>query len=580
MQQPMPVQPKSSNKLGWLLVGCLVPVLLILCCVVGGFLVYLLSPSTIEPVLALLGLATKAQAAAYAPAQSPIFMAMDIDLTQVVNAQRIFGIYQKNTQAQSSMTDFKTQFKTSTGCDFDTDIASWWGPDAALFFTDNANLSASTATSSSATELRTVTPRPNMVIAVATRDVAKSQTAIQKCRTSTSQAPSTEETYKGNKITNYDSVSVAVVGKYLLLATTPTAMHAAIDASRGDVKSLSQDANYTKAVAGLMPSRVATVYVQIAPLVAAMQQTSTGIQPQTLAQFDAYQYAAASLSFETNGIRMDAIGAFDPTKLPDCTKQLLQQAGVPNQSLKAAPADSIAFISGNNIKGVWDCTLAQLDPTSQKQMQDSFTSLNNQMGIDLSADVLSWLTGEYALVITNAKPISSGLPGVGMYALIEAKDQNLVNTKMTKIAGAIGKQGLAFKDQTIKGVAMKTVTLGASNDPTAPAIGYGMLGNFLVIGGPTDALNAAVDASKNPLASDSTFQAVQKVLPAKNNGYFYSNMSGIDKLISGALSGTQLTNYQQDMQPWLKPIKAVGSATAVGTTNSTSGTLFIYIPGE
>jgi len=577
MQQGMPEQmasPRKSNKLTWILAGCVIPILLIVCCVVGIALVYLVSPSTLEPALALLGLSGKAQAATYAPVQAPLFVSMDIDLKQVANAQRIASLYEKSTQAQSSTSDFKRQFRDSSGCDFDLDIMPWIGTDVAVFLTDDANLNATASTSRG-----TPAPPPNLVIAVGTRDAAKAQAAMQKC--ALNKSTKSEETYKGNKISVYESGgAMAVVGKYVLLASTTTALHASIDASRSDIKSLDENVDYTNMLARLQPSRTATAYMQFSPFVAAAARSSTGIQPQTLSQLEAYKTLGASLSFEATGIRMDFVLSYDSAKLSECTRQLMQQPANPNQAIKAMPANTMMFLSASNFKSTWDCTLSQLDATSRKQMQDSLTSAGKQLGIDIDADVFSWLTGEYGIVVTPAQPLSPGAPGVGGYLLVETKDQNLVNTKMTKIAGALGKQGLTFKDQNVKGLTMKTFSLGAPNDPTAPVAGYGTVGNFLILGGPLDVLGAAVDAPKNPLANDATFLATQKILPAKNSGYFYANMSALDKLFLDSQTGTQRSTYQQEAQPWLKPIKGIGWAAEVGKPDVTSGTLFVYIPGE
>jgi hypothetical protein len=238
MEGPV-TKPKSSNLLTFILAGCVIPLLLVLCCVVSGVMVYLLSPNTLAPLLSLLGLTTSAQAATYAPDQAPMFMAVNVDLQQALNFQKIWSVYEKNAPAQSSLSDFRKQFRDSTGCDFDQDIAPWWGPDAAVFLTDANNLSASIP---SAPRSTAASP-PNMVIAIGTRDQAKTQAAMTKCG---SKAKKSEDTYKGTKVSIYDqNNAVALVGNYILIATTPDAIHAAIDASRGDIKTLDKNAGYT-----------------------------------------------------------------------------------------------------------------------------------------------------------------------------------------------------------------------------------------------------------------------------------------------------------------------------------------------
>ncbi len=560
-----------------MLAGCVIPLLLLLCCIVGVVGVYVVSPQTLEPVLAVLGFTAKAQAAQFAPDKAPLFFAMDVELKQAVNFQRTWGLYEKNVQAQTSLENFRKEFRNTFSCDFDADVASWWGPDAALFLTDEANLNLQTT--STPRGGTTPTPTPNAVFALGARDTAKAQAALAKCVRK--QTVKGDETYKGNKVTLYsDGSAAAVVSKYVLVATTPTALHTAIDAQRGDVKSLANHDAYKAMIARLPASRVATLYVQFAPWLTAASRMQTGVQPQSLAQLEAYKGAGMSLAFEPNGARMDFVATFDPAKLPQCQQQLLTQMVNPNAALKATPANAYLYSGGANLKSVWDCALTQLDATAKKQMDDTFASLNKQMGVDVNADVLSWMTGEYALAVTPAQPISRGVPGVGILAMIEAKDQALINSKMTKIVGALGKQGLVAKDQNVQGVPMKVIALGATTAPGTPAAGYGIVGNWFVLGGPLDALSAAVDAPKSPLANDATFLAVQKILPAKNAGYGYANVTAIEKIIAETLTGTERTNYLKDGQPWLKPIKAMGWATETGKADSVAGTFFLYMPGE
>ncbi len=568
IEQPNAARPKSRTGM-WIGVGCGVVALLAICCVLIVGITYF--TGTLNPVLSMLGLAGKAQAAALAPVESPLFLSADLDLKQAVNAQKVWNIFQKSQQTQTGLNDLKQQFKTSTGCDFDADIASWWGPDMAVFFTDTSSLT-STSTGAFTTGRGEI---PNMVVAIGARDQAKASAAIQKC---SKEKPTSEETYKGVKISNFSSASAAVTRNYLLIATTPEAMHAALDASSGS-SNLSQSAAFKNALAALPSDRVATMYLDMNSLMSAVySQSSVGMLPQTsLDQLKAYQGMGASLSFTDNGLRVDTAIAMDSTKLSDCTKQL-SQASSANQVLKAIPGNAYVSISSSNLKGIWDCTVSQMDATSKQQIQDSFDSLKKQMGIDVNADILSWMTGEFALAITPAQPLSQGMPGVGVVMLVQAQDQNLINSKMDKLSVLAPLSGGKLQDQTIKGNKMKVVTVGSGS--SAISFGYGIVSNYFLLAGPMDALNSAIDGPKSALADDSTFKAVQAVLPARSNGYYYVNVTGLEKLYSGTLSSRDRTSYQQTVQPWLKPIKAIGLAGDSSKPNLTTATMFVYISDQ
>ncbi len=569
MAQTVPLQPaRKANTLTWVLVGCAIPVLLVLCCGIAALGLYVTGAA--QPLLALLGLAGKANVAANVPAGAPMFVAMDLDLQQAANFQKIWSIYQNAAKTQTSMSDFKTQFKDSTGCDFDQDIAAWWGPDAGIFLTDAQSL---TPSSSSATA--------NLVFAVGTRDQAKAQAAIQKC--SAKQKPVSTETYKNIKINLYDpNGALAIVGNYVMLATTGTALHAVVDATvAGGTQTLAQNPSYQKLAAQLPASRVATFYMQPAAFLDAYRKLATGVQPQALDQLQAYQAVGGSLAFTENGARVDTVAMFDKTKLAPCYQQLFQQAGSTNRALNAVPANTYALFASSNFKGVWDCAMTQMDATTQTQMQSSFTQLK-KLGVDVEADVISWMTGDFALAVTPGKPIATSVPGMGVIFLAEAKDQTLVNSKMNNLSAALSKQGMTFKDQKIKNVTMKTASFGSATDPNAPAFGLGMINNWMVVGGPLDALGNVVDAPNNALAKDARFQTVQSVLAAKSNGLVYVNVAGLEQLYSDFIRTTDartFSTYQRDVQPWLKPIKAMGVSGQSGSDMATS-TFFVLIQGD
>src|SRR5207237_282495 len=99
---------------------------------------------------------------------------------------------------------------------------------------------------------------------------------------------------------------------------------------------------------------------------------------------------------------------------------------------------TLASLAGQNLKSYWDYynSLLAQDPQTKKQFDQSIQDLKTQTGIDVDADVFAWMTGEYALSVVPAKPLSAAgatAPPVGLLLLIEAKDQALAKTKMTKL---------------------------------------------------------------------------------------------------------------------------------------------------
>ena len=200
-----------------------------------------------------------------------------------------------------------------------------------------------------------------------------------------------------------------------------------------------------------------------------------------------------------------------------------------------------------------------------------------QTVIDIDADVFAWMTGEFAIGVVPAKPLVSAgptAPPLGLMLLIEAKDAVLAKDKMTKISGALTKQGLTFSTKKVNGSDMQVVTGMEAQGITA---GYGFLDNFVVIGSADDVLSAAVDGKKAPLNKSSEFALDFKVLPQPNYGVGFFSIPRIVEVVKGSLSKTQLTSFQTDVEPALKNFKSISVGGGVPVEGVQSGVLFIHV---
>ena len=193
---------------------------------------------------------------------------------------------------------------------------------------------------------------------------------------------------------------------------------------------------------------------------------------------DAISGVALSLGFTDDGIRLDGVLAYDLTKLSDPAKKLFTVPANPNKTLDVLPESTLAAISGQNLKLYWDFYTAAIgqDAQAKKQFDQSLQGIKTQTGIDIDADVFAWMTGEYALSVVPAKPLTAAgpsAPPVGLMLLIEAKDTALAKEKMTKISGALTKQGLTFSTKKVNGADMQVVAGMEAQGITA---GYGLSG--------------------------------------------------------------------------------------------------------
>lgn len=565
--------PKNS-RLPWILAGIIG--LLVVCMGVVAVVAFLFRDQLLE----LVGLG-KAQSAMIAPADTAIYMALNLDLTQAADAKRILDIYQKVAPVQSNQTDYKKQFADSTGLDFDQDVASWAGPEVGLIFTDIRGLAPDAFSTGSAL--------PKFAVTIGTRDRNKSDAALKKLyeKLKSKDTSLSQDTYKGTALTvlqqpeSSNPAYVATVRNFVVLASSLDSMHAVVDANAaGGARVLANNPKFKDVLAKLPSSRFGTLYLPY-DVVRQIQSLSPGVTAQTLGGIEAADTLAASLGFTNDGVRVDYALTYDQTKLTDTYKKVLSRAPNANRGLKAVGAGTLMYASGADLKGTWEATLDGMDPATKAQAQKSIVAFEEQIGFNVNDDLLSWLTGEYAIAVVPAKPVAESAPGIGVLALVEVADKNLVDGKLSKIGDALLRSGMVFQQETINGVPMHTMQLGATTD--SPTAGYGFIGNFLVLGGPRDALISAVDAPKNALADDPLFKRVQARLPSPNLGYYYLNVTAIQSLLEqmsgqfGPAFGGSGSPYETTVKPLLQPIKAVGAAGQNSSTQLTSGTIFVLV---
>lgn len=533
-----------------------------------------------DQLLDLVGLG-KAQSAMIAPADAPLYMALNLDLTQAADAKRILDIYQKSSSVQSSQTDFKKQFADSTGLDFDQDVVPWVGPEVGIFFIDLQGLVPSGFSTGSAV--------PKLAVAIGTRDRNKSDAALKKVFEKLKSKGQTisDDTYKNTALTVIQPSGsgspsyVATVRNFVVLASSLDTIHAVVDTSAaGGAQTLANSPKFKEIMAKLPSSRSGSFYLPYSAL-RQFESLSPGVQPQSFGGLEAADSLAASLGFTSDGLRLDYAITFDQTKLTDSYKKILTRPANANRALKAVGAGTLFYASGADLKGTWDATLEAMDSQTKTQAQKSLVALDEQFGFNINDDLVSWLTGEYAIAVVPAKPITPSAPSVGILALLEASDKNLVQSKIANITGGLERNGMTFQDQTVNGVPMRIMQLGEGTD--SPTAGYGFIGNFLVVGGPQDALSSAVDAPKNSLADDPLFKRVQARLPSSNTGYYYLNVSGVQSLLEqmmgqfGPALGGSNPSYEKDIKPLLQPIKAIGAASQTSTGPFSGGALFVLI---
>jgi len=208
------------------------------------------------------------------------------------------------------------------------------------------------------------------------------------------------------------TLATAVVGdRLVLLANSPKVLRDAINNLQAPDLNLASTAAYQQALDHLDAPRIGWAYINFGQLQAWRQAARNpqgerlqGELAATATGEPRYGSLALNLGLTRQGLRLDtallpAAGQTLPSTPPALT--------APVAALQYLPASSALAIAGVDLQQFWQQLLADLQ--GYPQVQAGITQLvQTQQGVDLPADIFSWVQGDYAIGIL---PTSGPTPG-------------------------------------------------------------------------------------------------------------------------------------------------------------------------
>ncbi|HLF27598.1 MAG TPA: DUF3352 domain-containing protein [Anaerolineae bacterium] len=509
----------------------------------------LLIPRLLNP-----GASTVNVTAAAMPADTQLYLSFNPHFEQLPNGGVIRQAW-SDPELSKPLEDQVRAALEDANLDWEQDIASWLGDEIGIGLVDIPLNSAGSFGNTSA---------PPVVLAAATRDKTKSDALLAKLRAKVEAGGETftEQTYRAVTVFVSDATELpayATVKDLVLIATGESQLHAAIDAVL-DGKGLNTSSSYAATVNRLRGGRAMTIYANLAPLyqelIEQMEQSgAAGASFSGVADALAMlQGGALGLSFETNGLLLEVIGQGDPGKLPADQQAILSAAPNPNTLLRTAPDTAFLYLGGYQFAERIKATLSamrSLDPN----LQDALDNLEQETGINLEEDILSWMKGEIALVAMPGAGLggSSQIP-FGLALIVETADQQLAEERTHQLIQTLTAQS----GQTLEAVTIGDANLHALVDASGQSMFvYGVLGDKFVLALPENSAQKIAGAGDRPLADDATFKTAIAPLPKNNDGYQYLRPKTIVDLASLALS---FSGQPCTVCPLFEPVSAVAIA--------------------
>jgi hypothetical protein len=411
----------------------------------------------------------------------------------------------------------------------------------------------------------------------------------------------------------------ATVNDTIVFALSYDTLKKAIDASI-DGTNLTQSTNFNNTMGALPAEHLAAYYIDIPAYVKAtaqqaaaqkdlmndflkdMPDSSKQMYEQMLKDQEVRQQAmvetakavggmGVTMSYEPSGVRFDTALQIEPSRLPETQRQLYEANLKPisGKIPETAPASTFVLLNSKNLAGVLKplfdpalpnpynlfsgSNMALSSLLARDDMTQPLKEFQQRLGLDLNADVIGLLDGEYAVTLmSKPKEQSDARPGslnppLEFALLFESSDVNRLAANVDKVlqAALAEAPGTTTLQKTDRGYT-------ALIERGDPVLAYGVIDGRFVIGTSPDTLAAIDDAAQAPLTADATYKSATSVLPDARTNIGYLNFAPMWQMMAEGM-GTQPCipcNY-------LKPFKWLSYADEAPSNGIQRGTVHIGI---
>ena len=382
------------------------------------------------------------------PADTMLLLSLNTQADQLPNFKAVGDAWQGSKEANQINSALQLAFM-QTGFNWEADVQPWLGERVTFGLID---LGSSGQVFGDAPDVPRF--RSAFIVAIQVRDQVKSEAFLASVRKELESKikPSDymtttihDEAYRGIPIvyltseTNFmsdakptvsDVVAYAPVNDLIVVTANADYLKQAIDAAL-DGNNLAVSANYQTTMNALPGQNAFAMYMDFNQYMQAAMDMIVGVSSQlgstpgrtpavdTAKQLEQLQKAKETLqamggmglamTYEPTGIRFDAAVQLDMAKLPEAQRQLYEASyqAAANKVYESIPALAMVMLNGNNpagyLKPFFDPNqpdpFAGLPSADGESFRDKVAQLEKLAGVDLNADLIDLLNGEFAFTM-------------------------------------------------------------------------------------------------------------------------------------------------------------------------------------
>ncbi|MBV8982008.1 MAG: DUF3352 domain-containing protein [Acidimicrobiia bacterium] len=450
------------------------------------------------------------KAAAFVPTSALAYISVAVNPSDSQKSD-IDGILAKFPKASkktfdAARDDALTQAVKNLGLDYTQDVKPWLGDELSLAVMPN-------------------TPNPSVVGLIKSKDDTQATAALAKAA----------------KSPNFDAAYKVVKGYAIVVQKKDTALLDTVARQADSGGGLAADAKFTRVVDKLSSDRVVTAWADghaLLALAKAELSRQTGKARINLDGIPDIGSAAADLHAVSSGGVLSGV-----IETPGSS------GGGDLSVTNNLPSDSLGAISLWNLGGAFDSVLGAV-LQSNPQASGDLNKAQQQLGLDIRQDVLSWMHGE--TVIALGPPTTGPTPDFAL--LVRATDTSKAQAAVAKINSVLT-QKLGVKLDQRPGPNGSTMDVFPAPIRTGIQPAMALVGDNFILASSTDYLTRLAKGSggfdggsafKDTLGSAEPGTQFQMVL----------QMSSIRQYIEGLLTGKSKQRYETDVKPWLDPFSA------------------------
>lgn len=232
----------------------------------------------------------------------------------------------------------------------------------------------------------------------------------------------------------------------------------------------------------------------------------------------------------------------------------------------SVPADTMFFFAGYDIYGqakALEESLDQISPSDGSSGDDFLKGFTDATGLDLENDILSLLTGEYA-VAGNVSGFEDDPPDFSIMALLDVNDAMKAQESLEAIGDYLEDEGLVHVDDS------EAVQRWQSLDDTGvESVGITIDGGTLISGYPDTAVEEYRSGFDRSLADTDDWKRTFQLLPRDTTSIGFVSLARIFEELRGTQKEDSF-NESTDGEVTLGDLSAIRSF-AFGTTSRDNG---------